>query len=279
MQSPIDYAIEQLFFRIPKEILALAFIGPYALNNPYVRDQVSIPHAIKDQVVYGRVFKDFNLLGGVVDQIPLYGLEPIQLDQYRRVFQIPKTLTDGRSIIQPLSLSFGSQGTYGYNLGVGMNQYSSHGEYGRGAVTDGLMNVVSSHSPLPQVGTANLRLVGENTVLIYDVYPLAIDPWLLCRLGYTENLDGYNPNFWPFFAEMVFLATKAFIYNELVVRMDMGQLIGGQELGTIQQIVSEFADADRSYVELRDEKLGKKTYLADTARKQRHLRMVMGGAN
>ena len=279
MQSPIDYAIEQLSFRIPSQILALAFIGPYAMNNPYIQNQLSIPQAIRDQVICRRVMRDFNLLGGVVDQIPLYGLAPIELDQYRRVFQVPKDRTDGRSIIEALSLSFGSQGSYGYNLGTGMNQYSAHGEYGRGAVTDATMNVVASHSPLPQVATANVRLVGENTVLVTDIYPLAIEPYLNCRLAYTENFDGVTPNFWPFFAEMVFLATKAYIYNELVIRMDMGQLIGGQELGMIQQIVSEYADADRTYVETRDEKLGKKAFLADPGRKQRHLRMVMGGCN
>lgn len=279
MQSPVDYAIEQLFFRIPNQILALAFIGPYALNNPFVTNTASLPQSIRDQVVYRRVLQDFNLLGGVEDNVPLYGLEPQIVDQYTRVYHIPKERTKGRTIIDVLSMSFGNQGTFGFNQGLGLNQYNNNGEHGRGALTDGLMNIVSSYSAIPQVSTANIRLIGENTVMITDVTPIALDPWLRCRLSYNPDLGGVTPNFWPFFAELVFLATKAWIYNQMIVRMDLAQLIGGQELGTIREIIQEYADADRTYVELRDEKLGKKSFLADKTRKHRHLRMVMGGSN
>lgn len=279
MQSPVDYAIEQLFFRIPNQILALAFIGPYALNNPFIHNVASIPQSIRDLVVYRRVLQDFNLLGGVEDTVPLYGLDPQIVDSYSRVYHIPKDRTQGRTIIDVLSMSYGNQGTYGYNQGMGLNQYNTNGEHGRGALTDGLMNIMNSYSPIPQVSTANVRLIGENTVMVTDITPISIDPTLRCRLAYTPDLGGVTPNFWPFFAEMVFLATKAYIYNQMIVRMDLAQLIGGQELGAIREVIQEYADADRSYVELRDEKLGKKSFLADKTRKHRHLRMVMGGSN
>lgn len=279
MQSPIDNAIQDLFHRIPPQILALAFIGNHALNNPFIQNNASIPDAIREKVVMRRVLKDFNLLGGTEHVVPLYGLEPEIIDHYARVYYVPKDRTQGRSIVEVLSMSYGTMGTYGYNLGLGMTTYANQGEYGRGAVTDGLMNIQSSHSPLPQVGTANTRLIGENTVYISDIIPISFDPHLRCRLAYDSEMSTMAAGFQPFMAELVFLATKAYIYNQLVVILDMGALIGGQELGVIADIIRGYEDADRSYVELRDEKMAKKSFLADPVRKQRHVKLVMGGAN
>jgi len=141
------------------------------------------------------------------------------------------------------------------------------------------MNIQSSHSRLPQVGTARIRLIGENLVYVSDVTPLSMDPVLRCRLAYDQELSTISANFQPFMRELIFLAVKAFIYNEMIVLLDQGFLQGGQELGTILEIIRGYEDADRMYVELRDEKLAKKAYLGDPERKQRHLRMLMGGAN
>ena len=279
MQSPIDNAIQELFMRIPPQILALAFIGQHSLNNPFIQNHANIPTAIREKVVNRRVLKDFNLLGGTEHLVPLYGLEPEILDQFSRVYYVPKDRTQGRSIIDVLSLSYGTMGTYGYNQGLGMTTYANNGEYGRGALQDGLMNVMTSHGPIPQVSTAYTRLIGENLVLITDVIPISMDPHLRCRLAYDSEMSTMTASFVPFMSELTFLATKAFIYNELIVQLDMGALIGGQELGVIADIVRGYEDADRMYIELRDEKMVKKAFLADPVRKMRHIKLVTGGAS
>lgn len=279
MQSPIDNAIQELFMRIPPQILALAFIGPHAINNPYIQNNANIPSAIRERVVNRRVLKDFNLLGGTEHVVPLYGLEPQIIDHYARVYYVPKDRTQGRSIIDVLSMSYGTMGTYGYNLGLGMTSYANNGEYGRGALQDGLMNIQASYSAIPQVGTANCRLIGENMVYISDIIPISMDPHLRCRLAYDNELSTMSASFQPFMAELVYLATRAFIYNELVVQLDLAALIGGQELGVVTDIIRGYEDSDRMYIELRDEKMAKKAYLADPVRKQRHIKLVMGGSN
>jgi len=279
MQSPIDNAIQELFMRIPPQILSLAFIGPHAMNNPFVQNNANVPAAIRERVINRRVLKDFNLLGGTEQVVPLYGLEPEIIDHFARVYYVPKDRTQGRSIVDVLSMSYGTSGTYGYNLGLGMTTYANNGEYGRGALQDGLANVMASYSPIPQVATANCRLIGENLVYISDIIPISMDPHLRCRLAYDSEMSTMSAAFVPFMSELTLLATKAFIYNELIVQLDMGALVGGQELGVVADIIRGYEDADRMYVELRDEKMAKKAFLADPVRKMRHLKLVTGGAN
>jgi hypothetical protein len=74
---------------------------------------------------------------------------------------------------------------------------------------------------------------------------------------------------------LVEFAVKAYIYNELIVDIDMGELQGGQQLGIFKQIVEGYADAEQNY----QDKL--KSWMAisvmnDTPAFHRYLKLSVG---
>lgn len=279
MLSPIDQAIRDLTFPIPREILGVAFAGPRYLDNPYVRQNLNIPEAIRQQVITPRIRADFNLLGGIQHLVPLAGIEPLEVDPYTRIYAVPKDRTQGREITEVLHMSFGTNGTYGYNLGLGNTMLANNGEFGRSPVTDGLMNVQASFSPIPQVSTARCRVIAPNTVMIADIIPASDSPNLLCRLENDAELSNWPSAYVPFISQMVEYATKAYIYTELDVKIDITSLFAGQELPKIREWVDKFSDSWQTYLEMRKDLLYKMALLADRGRRRRHISYVVGGGN
>ena len=139
--------------------------------------------------------------------------------------------------------------------------------------------MVLVNSPIPQVSTANVRLIATNTILISDVVPRTGDLFLRCMLTGDAELTFITPPFYDLFAEFVVLATKAYIYRKLNISLDLGQLVAGQSLGRIREVVDSYSDAEQSYKDFRKEKLGKLLFLNDPDRMRRTTQYLVGGCN
>jgi hypothetical protein len=58
------------------------------------------------------------------------------------------------------------------------------------------------------------------------------------------------------FCKLVILATKAWIYNETVIDLDMGYLYKGMEVGRVREIIDSYADSAELYSEFLEEYRG-----------------------
>ncbi len=277
MSGAIQKALDEVFYQIPIEILELAFTSQ---NQWLTHRQISIPAMIREEVIERRVRQDLDCVGASHVSIPLAGLQPEILDQYNRIYTIPKELTEGRSISTVLNITFGRYGAYGYAQNV---QY--YGAYGggmsgdRSVLTDAVQNMNNARTPIPMVSSANVRVISENTVLVTDIVPFTQETFLNCLLGSDSELTHIQPPYWPVFSEFVVWATKAYIYRKLNIKLDMGQLVAGQALGRIREVVDNYADAEQTYQDMRREKLAKLMFLNDPVRRKRHLRIAIGGNN
>ena len=177
MSGFIEKAIDEVQYIIPEEVLRLAF----TFRQPYqFHGAVSIPAMLREQVIDRRVRQDLDLKGVTKQIIPLAGLDQEWLDKYNLVIRIPMERTSGRSISSCLSLSFGQVGSYGFNYGLAANNFTLNGDNARSVVTDRLNNMMAAHSPIPQVSSANVKLIGENTILVTDVIPFHYEFYLHC---------------------------------------------------------------------------------------------------
>ena len=79
------------------------------------------------------------------------------------------------------------------------------------------------------------------------------------------------------FSELCVYAVQAYIYNEYIIQMDIGELHGGQNLGKFKEIIESYQDADELYRTFLREKMGKIFVMNDTESYTRFLRGVMGG--
>lgn len=242
MSGAIAKAMSEIIADIPRELLALTFqANEYNVINP----SLSITDAIRRTVLVPRVLVDINLVGGIEAVVPVHNLSREYPENGVVVFDVPPSLVQFRMIMSCLSVS--------YNNIAGMTSNTSGGSYPIGMVTPtsdgaraamGLLNGVSS---LPIAGTASIDMVGPYTVRVRDQNRWQMISHLRLYLSNDENLENLPPRVWPTFAELVLLATKAYIYRHLRVRIGKTFMVGGQELTVLSDIVSEYADANQMY--------------------------------
>ena len=239
--NPLSKAIDEIKFRIPRQLLDVAFRDEL---TGWRRAPVSLDEQILHRVIRPRVLVDCNLVGGQMALIPLEGLPAVYADQFSVVYQIPKTLTLNRSIVSVLSLSYlpfaGLCGPTGSN-------YNSLAGSLNSPVTMAAQQVANSFSEVPPVSVGYVELVGENTVMFRDSYRVTQAYYLRCILANEENLNNINPRSYPAFSRLCELAVRSYVYNTLIVRIDQAYLQGGQELGVFKSIVEGMADSEELY--------------------------------
>src|SRR5690606_23892579 len=102
--NAIQYAINETLHEIPQELLEAAYFDKQYFDR---RNTYSVGSAIRAQVIEPRVNVDINLVGGVQITVPIWGLETTPYLEHAIVVKIPKSLTQGRSIVVPLSIIYG----------------------------------------------------------------------------------------------------------------------------------------------------------------------------
>ena len=267
--NPITYALNQVHFRIPDEVLKETFVSRQ-FNFQFRSTPATIDARIRDLVLNARVMVDCNLFGGVETTIPLIRASYEYIDPYQVIYTVPKTLTQGRSITRALSVSFGDGAMAGIT-----NLVPSYGNN----LLDAAQGLLQSHQPIPMVSTANCILVGENQVLIQDNFTLPPNIYLRCWLENDAMMSHIQPTSYPAFAELVVLAVKAYIYMNLQIPMDKGVIHAGADLGRFREVVDGYSDADEQYRDHLKKVWRKVAYLNDFQAHRRHIQRLLGGPN
>jgi hypothetical protein len=250
--SAIDNAIADILYEIPIEILKAAFLGDRQLYSSTGTRQVyntSLNDVIRNKVFDAKVLKDCDLLGGQEVIIPLYDTEYWKPDNYTTVFRVDQQKTRGLRITEILSVMYGyPDALYGSPAaGVGVYTGSVNQNSWNGAVTTMTTSMMQSYAPAVEIQLVNVEIVGFNTIAIYETQIVTQQLTLRCRLSNDAELNNIKNNSWPVFSELALLATKAYIYNTLRVKLDQGQLQGGIELGAFREIIMEYADSAQNY--------------------------------
>lgn len=263
----IQKAIQEVKFAIPIEILKEIFVRRDFGQTPL---PVSVDTMIREKVIDARVLVDCNLLGGTQVEIPLNSVTPETVDPYKLIYRIPKSLTQNRTISRVLSITIG-QSTMMNTSYMGVEGYSQ--------ILEAAQGMMAAQQGIPIVSSAYIRLIAENTVLVSDYISLPRTAYLRCYLESDDEYSSMNPMTYPHFSHLVELAVKAYIYNSGVIKIGMGQLVGGMELGRFREIVDSYSDANQMYKDYIKETWTKVMLMDDPRSKERHLRLIVGGNN
>jgi hypothetical protein len=267
--NPITKAVDELKFRIPRDILKQVF---QEKSYNWRNTPIGIDEQLLSRVIRPRVLVDCNLVGGTEALVPLDSTEREVVDSFITIYRIPKDLTQHRSIMSVLSVSYMSAAI---GAGVaGMSNYKSC------SVTPALVlgqAMMDAFGPIPQTSTAKAQLIGENIVMVRDTIPPVGYGYLRCILSNDENMSHIQMRSIPAFCELCVLAVKSFIYNEYIITMDKGYLQGGQEIGVFKQIIEGYADAEGMYREYLREKWTAIAFMNDTETFTRFLKLNIGG--
>lgn len=261
----IQKAIQEVKFAIPEEILNEIFLKREFGRTPL---PVSLDTMIREKVIDARVMVDCNLLGGTQVELPLASVQPMQVDNYKTIYQIPMSLTQNRVISKVLSLTMANSTMLNSSY-MGVEGYSQILEAAKG--------MMASQAGIPIVSTAYIRLIAENTVLVSDYMSLPRTAFLRCFLENDNEYSQLNPMTYPHFSQLVELAVKAYIYNKGRIQVGMGQLVGGMELGVFRETIDGYSDANEMYKTYIKEVWTKVMIMDDPRSKERMLRMAVGG--
>lgn len=264
--GPLSKCIDEVKFRIPRAILEAVFIKR---AQHWRLTPASLDEHILNEVVRPRVLVDCNLVGGTEVFIPLDGVPLERGNDYTTVYRIPKDKTQGRSIMSVLNITF-SDPTKVSSYGVAAGAHNSIMMQAGQAVMDAM-------GSMPVTSTAYVQLIGENVVMVRDTVVLPANIYLRCLLENDENMSHLQLKSYRDFSKLVEYAVKAYIYNEYVIPMDMGELYGGQALGRFKEIIDSYADAEELYQDFLRDKWQKISLMNDREQWTRFLRLGMGG--
>ena len=262
----LQNAISHTKYTIPRQVLEAVFIN----RSQYTREAPqSIDQLIMAAVVKPRVFVDCNLVGGTQMFVPLSGLASERVNMYTSVYKIPKSRTGGRSIQSVLNVTF-SDPTAVSNMGVATGCQSTEMLTTASAMLD-------SMGTIPITSTAQCQLIAENVVMVRDTVMLPPNIYLRCIVANDDTMSHIQLRSYRHFAKLVEYAVKAYIYNEYVVTMDVGELYGGQTLGRFREIIDGYSDMEELYQTHIKEVIGGVSFMNDTETYTRHLRLLVGG--
>lgn len=267
--NAIAKAVSDLMFKIPPPILKEVFTDKkYSWRN----SPITIDEQITNAVINARVLVDCNLVGGTEINIPLDGLPVERVDNFTNVYNIPKSLTQGRSIMSVLSIGYATSSLVSMAGGLGgVNSCSV-----TPTLTAG-MAMMNSHSPIPVSSTAKVQLIAENTVMIKDISSSLGNSYLRCVLANDEQLSHIQMRSIPAFCKLVELATKSYIYNEMIIKIDQAQLSGGQELGKFKDVIELYADSEELYQDYLLKQWSSIAFMNDRESFTRLIKLQVGG--
>lgn len=262
----VRYSIANVKRVIPMDILRTVFTPRV---NGYRDDMIDLDETLLSVVVRPRVLVDCNLVGGREVYIPLDGLPVYRQNDYTSVYRIPKTKTQGSSIMSVLNITF-SDPTKVSSYGVAAGDQNTF-------MLQGAQSVMDAMGSMPVTSTAYVQLIAENVVMVRDTVVLPANIYLRCVLANDENMSHIQMRSFPAFAKLVELSIKSYVFNQYIIPMDMGQLFGGMNIGRFKEIIDGWSDAEELYQTYLREKWTKIAMMNDREQWTRFMRLTMGG--
>lgn len=247
MANAINIALTEIEFRIPPEILNYVFTDRLPHEATYSPSEMLL-----NRVIRTKVFDDMNLSGGRPTNIPLLEsyIEKLTFDTADRyqhtgpfsIFRIPPEIRENEPIIAVNAL------TYWGNYSGQVPHLAGHNQ-GATFTTAGAA-VLQSHTGSGSPPKPNIEIMSGDLIKLYPTQHNFI-PWQLnCRIGYDKDFTNLNSDAITIFKQLCLEASKMYIYNKVVIRLDKGQIDAGYELGEVKRIIDSYAEAPARYDEL-----------------------------
>ena len=267
MVTAINVLLNEMYFNIPREIINLAFTQ----NNNYRNPSTTVDDEITTEVLRKRVMVDLNLASQETVNIPLQFCETVYRDISKVAYFIPKTLTNGRSIISVHN----TLSNFYMNGDIAM---SGRSDVEGSSILDNALTLRNNLDSVNITQTARIDLIGENTILIDEgiISDMAVS--VTAVLENDTNLNNINPRAFKVLAEGFVLAVKAHIYTNTIITLNKGIVYAGHELSIIKDIIDEYREANQDYNEWYKTKWKKAAFTQNDKAMEKYVSMMLGNA-
>jgi hypothetical protein len=260
--NPIAKAVVEIKYRIPYDVLRIAF----ATNEWRSNAILTLDEEIKNRVIKKRVIPDCNIYGGQTLIVPLDGINPTYKDPRTLVYEVPAEKLMNKQIMSVLNVGFFPYSNMSSFTVGGYSQFGSST-----SLSSATNRLLDAHSNIPFLSSADVELVGNNTILIRDQIKQSGIYTLRCIVANNENMEELNVRYIPSFCKLCELAVKSYIYNRMIVNLDRGYIEAGVELTSVKSIIEEFKESEEMYQTRLSENWRAESIMAD---KKRHLSLI-----
>ena len=213
-----QYVINNIKSSIPLEILQMCFLPTRELSL----FPASLDSLIKQTIIINKVSVDCNMIAGEETNISLIGI-PFEQVQGGLIVRIGFGPTNGRVISSALSVNYGNFA----------NAY-------------GGATIASALSAPQYISETRVQLVGENIIYI-EGYVVLNFASLRCILMDDAEFNNLPVRLLQEIVTLCVLATKAYIYNTMTIKLGSGVIVQGVDYGRIKEIVDSYSDANADY--------------------------------
>lgn len=248
----VDYAINYVMNSdIDDYILKLAFENPNAgfTGNWYALvNNTTIAQGIRERVIHQIVLPACNVMGGKTEFIDLSGAFRRDIGNSCIEVNVPDQLTGGRHIIDVEQIYLGTMTSVVGNAAMGVNADMGCGQGVMNEMMQGMISSLSGNASMPPVYT-NIHMLGNNSFVIVGCNNGTTTLTAKCLMEYDSGLSSIHPRAHQFFAEMVLLAVKAFIYRTCRRPAQEAVVRSGVPIDEIKDDINEYRDSFASYNE------------------------------
>lgn len=249
MNYPLDHAIMRVATKIPPQLLDIGL----RFANKKFHQYENLTEFICNEIINKRVLKDCNLVSGQVKTIVLKPawIEEMESDHAGyagddgpyTIYRIPPEVRDGKSISQVMSVQF-PYITY-QSSGIANADVASGGF----SLVDQIDQIINSYTlATPRNHPVVTLMSGDLVKLTPSQYTR--QNWLMtCRINYDETFNNLDDRSIRVLADLVMLATKEWLYTNLIIDVDRAFQETGVDIGTIRSLLDEYKEAGQLYEE------------------------------
>lgn len=243
--TPIDKALIDLHYSaIPREAIQMVF-GTKRKNR-------SIDHEITYRCIRTKIIPDCDIVGGQKMTVPLNSCEIRYKDDDGMIVFVPYNLTKRLEIISPMTI---------YNtMEINIAKQTSLS----GGILGSAQKVFDGHKDRGLEITARLSLIDNNTVKVEDFLHRHEEMVMEVLVSNDPNLLNLQPKARMHFSELVELGVKAYMHNDLVMRVERGEIYRGHSLDAINVWINENKEAHKEYKEYLNTTWAKVLYMNDS---------------
>lgn len=251
MAQAINVVYNTVFANIPPQVIQMAM---YVANKHFHICNNS-QEFIMQKVIRERVLDDLNLTGGKFKKIilkPEYR-EEVSLDLAGwaggdggfDLYRVPPEARDNLPMIHCIGVQYPYASS---NIAGESAVGTASAGYDMLSQADQIVNSYTLARPLNH---PTGQVLSGDLIKLFPSQYTQVNYIATVRLALDETFEQVQPSSVETLAKMVTLATKAWIYNNLIIDIDRAAMECGADVGKIKEIIEEYRDANQLYDEQR----------------------------
>lgn len=261
--------------KIPPQILEIAFKNP--VNTLQNTAPTSLTERIMEKVIRPVVLKDLKNISGKHIILPLTDRDIIHRTQGLNggqivTYYIKPALIENREIVSALSVSYTP-----YMLAASRDMAAAANSFYNNYtdLSSTNLRLMDSATQVPIVSTAMVELVGTHTVVVRNTIHESRLYDLRCVVSGDDDVNNFIARTSKDVRLLCEYAIKAYIYNNMLVDLDMGFLNGGREMPAIKNVVEGWSDMHEMYETYLRETMARVAFQVDQTRMNRFIAIQM----